>query len=131
MGLGDPLLPNGLGGCPQLDSSVVHSSRADNRSSRCLGISPVRGLVLTRQASNFIASSALGIGRIMQSYGPPAGLTLLRRAMYIQLRLWETPKVDLLAKIRAELEMGKDVFYHFNGHSLIMRERIPRREVTE
>jgi hypothetical protein len=55
----------------------------------------------------------------------------IRRAMHIQLRLWETPKVDLLAKIRAELEMGKDVFYHFNGHSLIMRERIPRREVTE
>lgn len=48
--------------------------------------------------------------------------------MYIQLRLWYPPKVDLLAKILAERAMGKEVFYHFNGHPLIMRERIPSRE---
>lgn len=49
--------------------------------------------------------------------------------MYVQLRLWSTPRIDLLAKIKAELEMGKEVFYHFNGHPLIMRERIPSREI--
>lgn len=51
--------------------------------------------------------------------------------MYIQLRLWTLPRIDLGAKIRAEKEMGKEVFYHFNGHPLIMRERIPSREKHE
>jgi hypothetical protein len=46
---------------------------------------------------------------------------------YQQLRLWEPPKIDLMAKLKWEVEMGKDVFYHFNGHPLIMRERIPRK----
>jgi len=49
---------------------------------------------------------------------------------YIQLRLWTYPKVDLAAKIRAEKAMHKDVFYHWNGRPLIMRERIPRRELA-
>lgn len=52
--------------------------------------------------------------------------------MPIQLRLWYPPKVDLMAKILAEREMGKEVFYHFNGHPLIMRERIPHsRDIHE
>jgi hypothetical protein len=37
------------------------------------------------------------------------------------------PKINLAAKLRDEKKMGKDVFYHFNGHPLIMRERIPNR----
>ena len=47
--------------------------------------------------------------------------------MYKQLRLWEPPKIDLAAKIITEKAMGKEVFYHWNGHPLIMRERTPRR----
>jgi hypothetical protein len=32
-----------------------------------------------------------------------------------QLRLWDPPKIDLTAKIKAELEAGVTVFYHFRG----------------
>lgn len=47
--------------------------------------------------------------------------------MYAQLRLWDSPKIDLAAKIRMEKKLGKEVFYHWNGHPLIMRERLPSR----
>jgi hypothetical protein len=46
---------------------------------------------------------------------------------YLQLRLWSSPRIDLAAKLRVEKEMGTDVFYHWNGVPLIMRERIPNR----
>lgn len=51
--------------------------------------------------------------------------------MYQQLRLWNPPRIDLTAKIKMEREMGKEVFYHWRGHPLIMRERLPSREKHE
>lgn len=41
--------------------------------------------------------------------------------MYIQLRLWDIPKVNLTAKIKAEREAGVDVSYHFRGTPLAMQ----------
>lgn len=35
-----------------------------------------------------------------------------------QLTLWDLPKVDLGAKIKAEKEAGVTVFYHFCGKPL-------------
>lgn len=43
--------------------------------------------------------------------------------MSIQLRLWELPKVNLTAKIKAEKEAGMQVFYHFRGTPLTMWAR--------
>lgn len=37
----------------------------------------------------------------------------------LQLRLWEVPRVDLLAKIKAELAAGVEVHYHFKGEPIV------------